>query len=205
MNEIDYESVLKKYQTLISVIDDLQSKIDKLIIFYNQVKEKYDLYDHEVDKALKDIYLVKSQAIKEIDTKTKDAENKLAQATLQTNKMLWDRSNSSQHVTDVSNTLSNYANELKQLQGNVKNNMDNIVLIDRRLSGATIWKKYNQIKKSILIKRIGSSWTSDFYVEIIDFNEESGEIICQPYRSGRPIGNTKKFSDSIFFNVYKRQ
>ena len=73
MSEITNEFLIEKYNTLILVIDDLQSKISKLTKFYEQVKAKYNLYDVEVEKALSEMRTTKSQVIEGISLATTES------------------------------------------------------------------------------------------------------------------------------------
>lgn len=197
MSEITNESLLEKYETLILVVDDLQSKIVKLTKFYEQVKEKYNLYDAEVEKALNEMRSTKKKVVDDINSTTTAAEKDLSKATTEIKKLLKDLSKASQEVTTVIKTATefelsfpDFEERLSTLEQQVKNGLvgnSNYIPFDydEVLSGAEIWEKYNgKTRKPIIVQM--PSWSGDYCMVITDFDEETNKITGRMYKDGEP-------------------
>ena len=108
MSEINNEFLLEKYETLLLVVDDLQSKIVKLTKFYEQVKEKHNIYDTEVENALNDMRSTKKKVVDEISSTAATAEKDLSKATADIKNLLKELSKASHEVNAVIKSASEF-------------------------------------------------------------------------------------------------
>lgn len=220
MSEINNESLLEKYETLILVVDDLQSKIVKLTKFYEQVKEKYNLYDAEVEKALNDMRSTKKKVVDDINSTTNAAEKDLSKATLEIKNLLKELSKASKNVNAVIKTASEFElsfpefeERLSSLEQQVKNGIIGSSKYipfdyDEVLTAAEIWEKYNgKTRTPIVVK--ASNWTGDYCMVMTEYNENTNRVAGRIYLNGQlhtakgyPNGR-RTFSGNSEFSVYE--
>ena len=220
MNEITNKFLLEKYETLISVVDDLQSKIVKLAKFYEQVKEKYNIYDEEVEKALSDMRSTKKSVIAEISASVTSAEKDLGKATTEIKTLLQDLSKASQNVTTVIKKASefdlsfpDFEKRLFNLEQQVKNGLvgtSHYISFDydEVLTGVEIWEKYNgKTRKPIIVQM--PAWKGDYCMVLTDYDEEANRITGRMYKDGEPYSTgaypngKRSFQGYREFKVYE--
>ena len=78
MSELNSELLLEKYESLMVVVEDLQEKLATLSDYYVKVRDKYDLYDGEVERALAEIPKLTSKSTEAITQKSTEATSEIA-------------------------------------------------------------------------------------------------------------------------------
>ena len=220
MSEINNELLLEKYETLLLVVDDLQSKIVKLTNFYEQVKEKYNVYDTEVEKALNDMRSTKKKVVDEISSTVTTAEKDLSKAIADIKTLLKELSKASYEVNAVIKTASEFElsfpefeKRLSSLEQQVKNGVIGSSKYisfdyDEVLTAAEIWQKYNgKTRTPIVVK--ASNWRGDYCMVMTGYNKNTNRVAGRIYLNGQlhtatgyPNGR-RTFSGNSEFSVYK--
>ena len=220
MSEMNNESLLEKYETLLLVVDDLQTKIGKLIKFYEQVKEKHNVYDAEVEKALLDLRKTKEASIEEVSFKASESKDDLAKGTKEIKKLLKDLNDVSAEVKATINLAKNFElnipgfeERLALLEKQVKEGGVGVIKYipfnyDEVLTAAELWKKYNGRTKTPIIAQM-PSWSGDYCMVFTDYDEETNRITGRIYKdgeiyeSGRSPNGVRNFRASMDFYAYK--
>ena len=219
MSELNSELLLEKYESLMVVVEDLQEKLTTLSDYYVKVRDKYDLYDGEVERVLAEIPKLTSksteaitqksiEATSEIATSVKEAKavlKELKKATTALAALIEQANNTSIEVPELEERIA--ALEEKIEQGVLSRNLIEFDY-DEELTGAEIWKKYNGRTAIPIIVKM-SSWTGDYCYVISNYDENDHKVEGRIYKDGelytqgRSPNGTRRFSGSAQFYIYQ--
>lgn len=208
MSEITSDLLIEKYESLIKMVDSLQEKIAKLTKYYETVSKKYDLYDSEIEKALKAIDSSKTNALSEISKKgvefselvtdtTKEIKNAIKSAKSATSAL--EVAIAKAEGVEISDDFETRISRLEERiqNGIIEDEENEIVPFDYEeiLSAKEIWDKYNgKTEIPIIIKM--PSWTGDYCMVMTDYNEDDKMICGRMYRNG-VLYSTPKYKDGM--------
>lgn len=220
MNELTSDILLEKYETLLLIIEDLQSKITKLTKFYEQVREKYNLYNEEVEEALSEMRSTKDKVVDDIKMVVTTSKKDLSVAATEIRNLLTDLALASvdaKSIIEQANkfelSFPKFEERLSILEIQMKKMLvgaNDYIPFDYEevLSGAQIYEKYNgKTNKPIIVKM--PSWNGDYCMVITHFDKESNVLTGRMYKDGDlyaandyPKG-IRKFLGHREFRVYK--
>lgn len=217
MSEINYEMLIEKYETLVLLIDDLQAKFVKLTNFYEQVKEKYNIYDSEVEKTLAEVSELRQSALSDIALRKKETEKSINDAALEIRKLV-------RQATEVSNELNESIKEAKATKIQIPNfeerlknvevqlraggvNITNKYIAldyDEVLTGTELWEKYNGKTYMPIIVQC-TSWSGDYCMVVTEYDQEKVRLKGRVYLNGEQYDRLKQssFSASRPYKLYK--
>ena len=216
MNEINSEMLIEKYETLIMVMEDLQGKLQTLTGFYLKVKDKYELYDSEVEKALAKIPSLTANATDTIVKQTDSAKSDLDAGIKEAKSVLRDITKVSKDLTALISEAKNMRIEVPDLEkriaaleeGVIQGHKEEVSInTEEVISASEMWYKYHgKISLPIIVKM--DSWTGDYCYVITDYDEDDDRVSGRVYHNGElytkgksPNGH-RTFKGSTQFSFY---
>ena len=220
MSELNSELLLEKYESLMVVVEDLQEKLATLSDYYVKVRDKYDLYDGEVERALAEIPKLTSKSTEAITQKSDEATSEIAASVKEAKAVLKDLKKATTALSTLIEQANNTSIEVPALeeriaaleerieQGVPPNNFFIEFDYDEELTGAEIWEKYNGRTAIPIIVKM-SSWTGDYCYVITNYDEDDNKVEGRIYKDGelytqgRSPNGTRRFSGSTQFYIYQ--
>ena len=219
MSELNSELLLEKYESLMVVVKDLQEKLATLSDYYVKVRDKYDLYDGEVERALAEIPKLTGKSTEAITQKSTEATSEIAASVKEAKVVLTDLKKATTSLTALIEQANNTSIEVPELEERIaalEERIEQGVLpsnfiefdYDEELSGAEIWEKYNG-KTAIPIIVKMPSWTGDYCYVITNYDEDDNKVEGRIYKDGelytqgRSPNGTRRFSGSTQFYIYQ--
>ena len=220
MSELNSELLLEKYESLMVVVEDLQEKLATLSDYYVKVRDKYDLYDGEVERALAEIPKLTSKSTEAITQKSDEATSEIAASVKEAKAVLKDLKKATTALSTLIEQANNTSIEVPELeeriaaleerieQGVPPNNFFIEFDYDEELTGAEIWEKYNGRTAIPIIVKM-SSWTGDYCYVITNYDEDDNKVEGRIYKDGelytqgRSPNGTRRFSGSTQFYIYQ--
>ena len=220
MSELNSELLLEKYESLMVVVEDLQEKLATLSDYYVKVRDKYDLYDGDVERALAEIPKLTSKSTEAITQKSSEATSEIAASVKEAKAVLKDLKKATTTLTALIEQANNTSIEVPELeeriaaleerieQGVPPNNFFIEFDYDEELTGAEIWEKYNGRTAIPIIVKM-SSWTGDYCYVITNYDEDDNKVEGRIYKDGelytqgRSPNGTRRFSGSTQFYIYQ--
>ena len=220
MSELNSQLLLEKYESLMVVVEDLQEKLATLSDYYVKVRDKYDLYDGEVERALAEIPKLTSKSTEAITQKSDEATSEIAASVKEAKAVLKDLKKATTALSTLIEQANNTSIEVPELeeriaaleerieQGVPPNNFFIEFDYDEELTGAEIWEKYNGRTAIPIIVKM-SSWTGDYCYVITNYDEDDNKVEGRIYKDGelytqgRSPNGTRRFSGSTQFYIYQ--
>ena len=220
MSELNSELLLEKYESLMVVVEDLQEKLAKLSDYYVKVRDKYDLYDGDVERALAEIPKLTSKSTEAITQKSSEATSEIAASVKEAKAVLKDLKKATTTLTALIEQANNTSIEVPELEERIAaleerieqsvppNNFFIEFNYDEELTGAEIWEKYNGRTAIPIIVKM-SSWTGDYCYVITNYDEDDNKVEGRIYKDGelytqgRSPNGTRRFSASTQFYIYQ--
>ena len=219
MSELNSELLLEKYESLMVVVEDLQEKLATLSEYYVKVRDKYDLYDGEVERALAEIPKLTSKSTEAITQKSDEATSEIAASVKEAKAVLKDLKKATTALSTLIEQANNTSIEVPDLEERIaalEERIEQGVLpsnfiefdYDEALTGAEIWEKYNGRTAIPIIVKM-SSWTGDYCCVITNYDEDDNKVDGRIYKDGelytqgRSPNGTRRFSGSTQFYIYQ--
>ena len=219
MSELNSELLLEKYESLMVVVEDLQEKLATLSDYYVKVRDKYDLYDGDVERALAEIPKLTSKSTEAITQKSSEATSEIAASVKEAKAVLKDLKKATTALSTLIEQANNTSIEVPELEERIaalEERIEQGVLpsnfiefdYDEELTGAEIWEKYNGRTAIPIIVKM-SSWTGDYCYVITNYDEDDNKVEGRIYKDGelytqgRSPNGTRRFSGSTQFYIYQ--
>lgn len=219
MSELNSEILLEKYESLMVVVEDLQEKLATLSDYYVKVRDKYDLYDGDVERALAEIPKLTSKSTEAITQISSEATSEIAASVKEAKAVLKDLKKATTTLTALIEQANNTSIEVPELEERIaalEERIEQGVLpsnfiefdYDEELTGAEIWEKYNGRTAIPIIVKM-SSWTGDYCYVMTNYDEEDHKVEGRIYKDGelytqgRSPNGTRRFSGSTQFYIYQ--